>query len=175
MKRVLIVLSLFSVFTLSAAWAQTCLDCHKKLSPAIVSDWQLSKHSHYKIGCAACHGDRHKSATDVAQVQIPTPDTCGKCHAERVAQFKKGKHALGWASMNAMPIAHMLPTTLAERPKRMRRLPQNRPEKREGNNGPEEKRFNDWRCFLRRLSYPAHLFGGGSQTAPGMPDLSHRF
>lgn len=114
MKRVLLVICLFSVSTLSSAWAATCVDCHKKLNPAIVSDWQLSKHRHHKIGCAACHGDQHKSAADVALVGIPTPDTCAKCHAERVAQFKKGKHALGWAAMNAMPIAHMLPTALAE-------------------------------------------------------------
>jgi hypothetical protein len=114
MKSVLVVIGFFSVFSLSAAWAETCINCHKKLNPSIVSDWRLSKHSHRKIGCAACHGDRHKSSADVAQVQIPTPDTCAKCHAKRVEQFKKGKHALGWAAMNALPISHMIPTALAD-------------------------------------------------------------
>lgn len=112
MKCMLSVLVLIILFTVSAAWAETCLNCHKKSNPGIVSDWQGSRHSRAKIGCAACHGSRHNSAVDAAQAQIPTPETCGRCHAERVAQFKKGKHALGWAAMNALPIAHMIPAEL---------------------------------------------------------------
>jgi hydroxylamine dehydrogenase len=109
----LFVLSVVIVLFSSAARAEVCIDCHKKTNSAIVSDWQLSKHSKKKIGCAVCHGSLHKSAADAAQARFPTPDTCAKCHAERVAQFKKGKHALGWAAMNALPIAHMTPAELA--------------------------------------------------------------
>jgi hypothetical protein len=29
--------------------------------------------------------------------------TCGQCHADRLEQFKKGKHPLAWAAMEAMP------------------------------------------------------------------------
>ena len=114
MKVRLLVLSLFCFFSAAAASADVCIDCHKKLNPVIVSDWRLSRHGKNRIGCAACHGDRHKSAADVAQVQIPTPDTCAKCHPKRVAQFKQGKHALAWAAMNALPIAHMQPMVLIE-------------------------------------------------------------
>jgi hydroxylamine dehydrogenase len=27
------------------ALAETCLECHKKVTPGVVSDWKLSKHS----------------------------------------------------------------------------------------------------------------------------------
>jgi hypothetical protein len=86
--------------------AQQCLECHKKTTPNIVTDWQLSKHSQNDVDCAACHGDKHKSETDVANAGIPTPDTCANCHEEKVAQFKKGKHAVAWAAVKAMPTAH---------------------------------------------------------------------
>jgi len=57
-----------------------CLDCHKKETPGVVSDWQLSKHSKNGVDCAVCHGDEHRSAEDVSKVQIPTPETCAACH-----------------------------------------------------------------------------------------------
>ena len=99
---------------ISAAFAQVCVECHKKISPGIVNDWQLSKHSLNKIDCSECHGDQHKSAQDVAKVKIPTPDTCAMCHEARVKQFKSGKHAAAWAAMKAMPTAHWQPMALME-------------------------------------------------------------
>jgi len=98
----------------SAASAQVCVNCHKKITPNIVSDWQLSKHSKNKVDCSECHGNQHKSAQDVAKVQIPTPDTCANCHEARVKQFKAGKHAAAWAAMEAMPTAHWQPMALME-------------------------------------------------------------
>ena len=105
---------LLSWIFVSAASAQVCVDCHKKITPNIVSDWQLSKHNKNKIGCSECHGDQHKSAQDVAKVKIPTPDTCAGCHPDRVKQFKSGKHAAAWAAMKAMPTAHWQPMALME-------------------------------------------------------------
>jgi hypothetical protein len=81
-----------------------CVDCHKKVTPGIINDWQISKHFQNKISCSECHGDEHKSAQDVAKVKIPTPDTCAMCHEARVKQFKVGKHAAAWAAMKAMPL-----------------------------------------------------------------------
>jgi hydroxylamine dehydrogenase len=104
-------LSLAFVSTVSA---QVCVECHKKITPNIVSDWQLSKHHQMKIGCAECHGDQHKSTQDVAKAKIPTPDTCADCHPERVKQFKNGKHAAAWAAMKAMPTIHWQPMALIE-------------------------------------------------------------
>jgi hypothetical protein len=109
-----ILIILFSLIFASAVSAQVCVECHKKITPNIVSDWQLSKHNQNKIGCSECHGDQHKSAQDVAKVKIPTPDTCAACHETRVKQFKSGKHAAAWAAMKAMPTAHWQPMALME-------------------------------------------------------------
>jgi uncharacterized CHY-type Zn-finger protein len=56
---------LFSILFASAAFAQACIECHKKVTPQIVSDWQLSKHSKNKIDCPECHGNEHKTSKDV--------------------------------------------------------------------------------------------------------------
>ena len=103
-----------SLLLISGASAQVCVDCHQKVTPSIVLDWQLSKHGQARIQCSTCHGDQHQSVKDVANVQIPTPDTCAMCHPTQVQQFKSGKHALSWASMKAMPTAHWQPMALME-------------------------------------------------------------
>jgi len=103
-----------SFLLVSGASAQVCIDCHSKVTPNIVSDWQLSKHGQAKINCSTCHGDQHQSVQDVANAQIPTPDTCAMCHPTQVQQFKSGKHALSWASMKAMPTTHWQPMALIE-------------------------------------------------------------
>ena len=91
-----------------------CIECHKQATPNIVTDWQLSKHSQNDVDCSVCHGEAHMTAEDVAEVRIPTPDTCAQCHEEQVKQFKSGKHALAWAAMKAMPTAHAQPVALME-------------------------------------------------------------
>ena len=94
--------------------AQTCEECHYSVTPGIVSDWQISNHSKSGVDCAICHGDQHKSMVDFANARIPTPETCGECHINRVTEYKKGKHALAWAAMNAMPTSHFQPMALME-------------------------------------------------------------
>jgi hydroxylamine dehydrogenase len=94
--------------------SQQCVECHKKTTPHIVSDWQLSQHSQNDVDCSVCHGEDHKGANDYAVARIPTPDTCAQCHEEKVAQFKKGKHAVAWAAMKAMPTAHAQPVAMME-------------------------------------------------------------
>ncbi len=114
MKHRIMALGLSGVFLASTGLSQVCIDCHKQLTPQIVKDWELSKHKTNGIGCPECHGNGHKSAKDVAKTKIPTPETCGECHADRVAQFKKGKHAFAWTAMNAMPTIHWQPMELIE-------------------------------------------------------------
>jgi hypothetical protein len=96
------------------AESQSCVDCHSQKNPAIVADWKLSRHFAEGIGCAECHGGAHHSASDADQVGIPTPETCGQCHAERLEQFKHGKHAAAWATQNAMPTIHWQPMALID-------------------------------------------------------------
>ena len=91
---------------------QLCVTCHKVKTPGIVADWQTSKHAQGDVGCSACHGSKHNGPSNVKDAKIPTPETCGECHSDRVEQFKKGKHAMAWASMKAMPTAHFQPMAL---------------------------------------------------------------
>jgi len=116
-----IVVTLFVAFiavtmqaTEQPAPASQCLDCHSKVTPNIVSDWKLSKHSQVEVSCVACHGDQHMSASDVDKVKLPTPDTCAACHQTQVEQFKKGKHSMAWAAMKAMPTIHWQPMAMIE-------------------------------------------------------------
>jgi len=105
---------LAAALSVPAAYAEDCVDCHKKTTAGIVGDWELSKHKDAGVDCISCHGDQHSSADDVAKAAIPTPETCGTCHPERVEQFSRGKHAVAWAAMKAMPMAHAQPVALME-------------------------------------------------------------
>jgi len=89
----------------------TCVDCHRRpdVTPDQVQDWKASQHAKVGVTCETCHGSGHSRVDDAAKVSMPTPDVCGQCHEGQVAQFKKGKHAIGWASMNAMPATHYQP------------------------------------------------------------------
>jgi hydroxylamine dehydrogenase len=115
-NRLLILCGFLSLATLSPAQqsAQACIDCHSKVTPNIVSDWKLSKHSQMEVTCVACHGDQHTSREDADKAKIPTPETCAQCHQTQVEQFKHGKHSLAWAAMNAMPTIHWQPMAMIE-------------------------------------------------------------
>jgi hypothetical protein len=117
MKRnacTVVVVLLITLVYVSAVFADDCVSCHKEVTPNIVSDWELSTHSKNEVECISCHGDGHTTAEDIADVEIPTAETCNTCHEDQVAQFKKGKHALAWAAMKAMPTAHWQPMALME-------------------------------------------------------------
>ncbi len=96
------------------AAADPCVDCHSKESPGIVKDWKASRHFAEDVGCDMCHGDEHKSGNDAHLAAIPTPATCEECHADQVEQFGKGKHALAWAALKAMPTTHWKPMELID-------------------------------------------------------------
>jgi hypothetical protein len=98
----------------ASSTASLCVECHTQVTPGIVSDWEVSKHSGMGVDCAVCHGGEHTTADDAGEAAIPTPETCSVCHAERVQQFSAGKHALAWAAMKAMPTTHMAPMALIE-------------------------------------------------------------
>jgi hydroxylamine dehydrogenase len=102
------------IFPMSGVAAPSCVDCHSKATPNIVSDWQLSKHGQMGLDCATCHGDGHSTSDDVAKAQIPTPETCAACHDTQVKQYKAGKHSFAWAAMKAMPTMHWQPMVLTE-------------------------------------------------------------
>lgn len=104
----------FTVAANATDTAPQCVDCHSKITPNIVSDWKLSKHSQAEVSCVTCHGDQHRSASDVSKVKIPTPDTCAQCHQSQVEQYRHGKHSKAWAAMMAMPTIHWQPMAMIE-------------------------------------------------------------
>ena len=114
MKKLLILVFIVTLLGAFSVSAQNCVTCHQKETPNIVTDWEISKHSQNDVDCSTCHGDKHTTMSDFSKVDIPTPETCANCHEERVAQFKKGKHALAWAALNAMPTTHAMPYELAD-------------------------------------------------------------
>jgi len=91
-----------------------CITCHIDVTPNIVSDWHLSKHSKNMVSCSVCHGIHHMSEEDVDLVRPVKPRRCGMCHEPQGNQFKAGKHALAWSAMKAMPTAHWQPMALME-------------------------------------------------------------
>ena len=74
----------------TATSENACVRCHAAVTPHIVDDWRLSKHSQGDVACDACHGDGHTSAEDVAEVSLPTLETCGECHTDQAEQFSRG-------------------------------------------------------------------------------------
>jgi hypothetical protein len=90
---------LLSALAFVTARADDCVDCHKKTTPGVVADWQLSKHSTAKDGasCGTCQGKAHKiraiagagpnleSSTEVIAKKLPqmfkagTWDISGQC------------------------------------------------------------------------------------------------
>ena len=107
-------LIVFLLIFVTGLIADQCIECHSQLQPNIVSDLEISKHRQNDVTCSTCHGDAHTTKDDYAKVQIPTPETCNECHDTQVAQFKKGKHALAWTVLNAMPTIHHQPGLLIE-------------------------------------------------------------
>ncbi len=83
-----------------------CVTCHESVTPDIVSDWRLSKHSSKEVTCSVCHGDYHSSEEDVEKARPVRPDRCIMCHQVQGDQFRAGKHAQAWYAMKAMPTAH---------------------------------------------------------------------
>jgi len=91
-----------------------CVTCHTNVTPGIVTEWRLSRHSQRDVSCSVCHGEHHVSHEDAENVRPVNPERCGMCHQVRWQQFKAGKHALAWTAMKAMPTAHWQPMVAME-------------------------------------------------------------
>ena len=114
MRVSLIIVATLLPVSAAVAQPEKCIECHKERTPGIVADWKASKHAENAVACDTCHGAEHTTVADWDKARIPTPDTCATCHSDQVAQFKRGKHALGWAAMKAMPTAHAQPVALMD-------------------------------------------------------------
>lgn len=87
-----------------------CEECHTKLTPGIVKDFNRGVMSE-ELTCTACHGEGHMRADDVAKAMLPTISTCQECHEDQASQYLSGKHAKGLLPITAFPgFAHKQPT-----------------------------------------------------------------
>ena len=77
---------------------KACVDCHRKNSPALVMEWERSKHGQVGTGCRDCHGAKegepdawkHEGAWVSALV---TPKDCSQCHDKEYKEFAPSHHA----------------------------------------------------------------------------------
>lgn len=116
MKR-LMALVIASVFLVGAGYALAedgCVECHRKISPGQVQDWEVSMHAKEDITCSDCHGSDHNTAEDYLKAVLPNEQVCAECHEEQFDQFAHGKHNFGWTTLNAIPGTHYAPDELIE-------------------------------------------------------------
>ena len=77
---------------------KACADCHRLNSPALVMEWERSKHSKNQVGCLDCHGAEAKKVgawqhEGMWITTLVTPKDCSQCHAQEVEQFSRSHHA----------------------------------------------------------------------------------
>ncbi|HID40520.1 MAG TPA: cytochrome C [Calditrichaeota bacterium] len=114
-KKILVTASLLFLLITGIVYAQDfCIECHRKISPGQVKDWQASLHAEADVSCDVCHGDAHKSKKDYERAVLPSEQVCGDCHEDQYEQFSQGKHNFGWKAMNAIPATHIAPDELME-------------------------------------------------------------
>ncbi len=91
----------------------TCEECHAKITPGLVDDFNRGVMAE-EMDCTGCHGEDHQGNDDVDQAKLPTIATCAECHEDQANQYLDGKHALGRVAMNAMPNTHGQPDAFIE-------------------------------------------------------------
>jgi hydroxylamine dehydrogenase len=104
---------LFIFFSPTASWAEEkigdCLGCHQKETKGIFQAWVNSKHAKNGVDCITCHKSHDEARPKKSAVE---PEVCGQCHAEKVAQFRKGRHSITWKRMEAHRQYQVLPAPL---------------------------------------------------------------
>lgn len=65
---------------------QDCDDCHRRVTPAVVADWEGGRHGVGMVKCLVCHGSTGADFTRAAR-----NDRCLGCHAAEVASVARGR------------------------------------------------------------------------------------
>jgi hypothetical protein len=100
-----IAISLTAV-TASTLWADekkpasgdACVDCHRKQSPALVMEWERSRHAQMDVACVDCHeakeGEPDAWKHEGAWIStLVTPKDCAHCHDQEYKEFSVSHHA----------------------------------------------------------------------------------
>lgn len=77
---------------------KSCVNCHTQANPALVQQWEQSRHAQQGIGCIDCH---RANKTDVDAWEhngniiatIVTPKDCAQCHVKENDEFARSHHA----------------------------------------------------------------------------------
>ena len=77
---------------------ESCVTCHRKDNPALVMEWDISRHAQAGTGCIECHG-AEKGEVDAWEHEgayvsaLVTPKDCARCHAREYEEFTSSHHA----------------------------------------------------------------------------------
>ncbi|MBI2892477.1 MAG: hypothetical protein HYY06_02930 [Deltaproteobacteria bacterium] len=87
-----------------AAADRVCVDCHGRVTPSIVHQWEDSRHATRGIGCAACHGAKQRDPDafvhyGVRIAAIVSPLDCSRCHQREFREQTGSRHADALALM----------------------------------------------------------------------------
>ena len=73
-------------------FAEDCIECHKRETPAAVTQWQGSVHA-AAVGCSACHGEDHEAI--INGKAFVDAKVCGRCHEKAFHEHVDSKHGMG--------------------------------------------------------------------------------
>ena len=141
----------------SQSTSGACVSCHRQQSPALVMEWERSRHARNDVGCLDCHGAKkeevdawqHEGATIATLV---TPQDCAQCHEAEFNQFERSHHA------RAGEILASLDNVLAEKAAGM-----------PGNNADAVN--GCWQCHGTTVKFQRDNQGGILRAANGKPLL----
>ncbi|MCD6384387.1 hydroxylamine oxidoreductase [Candidatus Sumerlaeota bacterium] len=85
----------------------SCIECHKKETPGLFTDWTLSAHAKANITCYDCHhaestdkdiSQKHFTVYREGEEKVPvsgvvTPKDCSRCHPDEVKEYSRSKHS----------------------------------------------------------------------------------
>lgn len=75
-----------------------CVSCHRNHAPALVLEWERSRHAQHGVGCVNCH-KANQGEIDAWQhggalvATLVTPKDCAQCHQQEYEEFSKSHHA----------------------------------------------------------------------------------
>ncbi len=135
--------------------SSACVVCHRKQSPALVMEWERSRHADNEVGCVDCHGAQKEDVDawlheGVTLATLVTPKDCAQCHDTEAQQFERSHHA------RAGEILASLDNVLAEKAAGM-----------PGNNADAVN--GCWQCHGTIVKFQRDPQGGILRAANGKP------
>lgn len=93
-----LIFALVAIAPLMAVENQVCISCHESQTPALVKEWQFSRHGQAQVGCVDCH-ETEESDIDAwfhmgtYVSPLVTPKDCAQCHLREFNEFTSSHHA----------------------------------------------------------------------------------